>query len=106
MFEDFNKETPNQQHWHNEVVANSKIATMQEIAPNFGVTIQILAKEGERYSYQSIDASGKLITFADRVPKGNSYIGISGQSSGMGSFWDAVEAKENAKQPLANPPKI
>ena len=72
---------------------NSKVAIMQEVAPKFGFTIQVLVEEGENYTFQSEDKeTGLPKTISSIVPKDASYIRIASEEYPWDNFWKAVEA--------------
>lgn len=102
------KEIPNQLHSHSELVASDAIAIMQQVAPGFGVTIQILAKEGEQYRHEFEDKNkGQASrTYTDEVPKGKLHIKIGCEKPDLGAFYDAVRAEQKVQQSPANRPKI
>jgi len=69
------EKAPSQELHHREVCPNDRVAIMQQIAPKFGVAVQILAKEGDTYSNQVTDRWGHK-TLTGTVPKGNSFVEI------------------------------
>lgn len=102
MSEDSGKEAPRQiPHSHNEIVANDKVAIMQQVAPEFGVSIRVLAGEGEEYTHYV----GGRKSYGGPVPKEKSYVEIANPKGDLSSFYSAVEAKQKANQPPTNPPK-
>lgn len=115
MSENSKEETLSQEfHNHNQLTANDEVAIMKKVGPNFGVTIQVLCKEGDAYGHEYIEYMRKSLwsrklkpksKFTDRVPKGKSFINISSKKPDLGNFWNAVRA-EQAQQPPANLPKI
>lgn len=104
MFRDFLEktkeglgETRNKKFTHNQVNSNNRIVIMQKIAPNFGVTIQVLAEEGKEYSHQyTNNITGQIETYTGTVPKGKSYIRIGGQKRNISDFWNALPAEEKS----------
>ncbi len=106
MFENVGEAVRQKIHSYDEVVTNDKIRIMQKVAPDFGVTIQILAEEGKPYSHQYVDKErGQLRTYTGKVPEGQSHIMISSQEAALSNFYNAVQAERKAKQIPTNPPK-
>ena len=101
------KDIPTQKpHSHDGIYSNDTIAIMKKVAPNFGFTIQTLAKEGEQYSHQYNDRkTGELRTYTGKVPEGQSCIKISHQIPDLSKFFKAVEAEQKDNQSPTNSPK-
>lgn len=107
MLEGLGEKTPGEGLGYNGLFGNGEIAVMQEVAPKFGVTIRILAKEGNVFTYQDTnEETGNIETHRSTVRNGLSYINYSGPQGNLGDFWNAVHAEEKAKQLPTNPPKI
>lgn len=82
-----------------DMVGNKRIKIMGKIAPNFGVTIQVLAREGDPYKDISLNLNtGQIEIRPDEVPTGKSYIQIASQTGSVAGFWDALIAEERRKR--------
>lgn len=78
---------------------NDSISIMQRLAPQFGVNVAILQKEGEEYTHHSTDGqTSKETIFRGLVPQGESYIGISSLKNDIHDFLEAVRAKEASRK--------
>ncbi len=83
---EMSEKAPSQELHHREVCPNDRVAIMQQIAPKFGVAVQILAKEGDTYSNQVTDRWGHK-TLTGTVPKGNSFVEIRSPGNDLLGFW-------------------
>lgn len=68
--------------------SNDQIETLRELGPKFGVAVNVVAKEGENYTYATEKGDYK-----DVVGRGLSYIRLTSLKSDLTDFWREVNVK-------------
>lgn len=86
------QKTPTQEVHHKAIYPNRDIIMMRDIGLKYGVTLDVVALEGQEYRHENRDpkTSGTIGTLTGTVPKGSSDVVIRSQKKDMGDFWNAV----------------
>lgn len=92
-FESFHQ---NEGHEHTDVVSEEKLAVMQKVAEEFGVSINVIARAGEEYTRVGsieVEEVEEETVFTGHVPEGQVYISISSSKRDLSDFWTALRGE-------------